>query len=102
MANNNGSFFSGLFDFTFTKFITTKIISVIYIIAMVLTGLGSLVFAFTGFANNFGSGILTLILAPIIFFLGILYWRIILEVIIVAFKTAENTRQTAENTRNLG
>jgi uncharacterized membrane protein len=100
MANNNGNFFDGLFDFTFTKFVTTKIISVIYIIGMVLGGIGAIGFAFSGFKTSTVAGVITLIFSPIFFLLFILYLRVILELIIVSFKTAENTRQTAENTRH--
>jgi hypothetical protein len=44
-----------------------------------------------GFSDSAGSGFLMLILAPIVFFLQIIFSRIWLELVIVAFKTADNT-----------
>lgn len=101
MANITEGFFSGLFDFTFTKFVTTRIAPVIYILGMVIFGIVSIAFALSGFSRGLIAGVITIVVSPVVFFLLLIYLRVILEVVIVAFKTCENTRRTADNTRQL-
>ena len=99
MANNSGGFFEGLFDFSFTKFVTPRLVAILYIIGIIATGIAALAIVIAGFSNGFGSGIAALVAAPIIF---LLFLRVGLETLIVAFKNAESNRQIAENTRGLG
>ncbi len=99
MSNNSGGgFFSGLFDFSFSTFITPRIVSILYLLAIIGAGIGALFILIGGFSQGFMTGIGALILAPLVFFLYVLFSRVGLEALIVAFKTAENTRKTAENT----
>ncbi|MEE9190346.1 MAG: DUF4282 domain-containing protein [Candidatus Neomarinimicrobiota bacterium] len=83
---NNG-FLKNLFDASFSEFLTTKIISVIYIIGIIFCGIVSLIFLFSG-DQNF---LVRLIAAPIAFFLYVILLRIWLEVVMVIFKIADNT-----------
>jgi len=95
-------FFGALFDFTFSEFITTKIIKILYGIALVIAGIGTLgmiVSAFSGGPFSRGSvglGILVLILSPIIFLVYAILSRVWLEFIIVIFRIAENTGEIAK------
>ncbi len=91
MSQQN-SLIGSLFDFSFSHFVTMKIIPILYGIIMVLVALASLVFAFSGFASNFFAGLLTLILAPVFFFFYVVVSRIWLEFVVVVFRIAENTR----------
>ncbi len=84
-------FISALFDFSFSRFIATTMAKVLYIIAIIFAGLGALVFAFSGFANGFGSGLFTLILSPVLFFFWVIFARLGLEMMIAVIKIAENT-----------
>jgi ABC-type multidrug transport system permease subunit len=102
MSNNSGGFFAGLFDFSFTKFVTPRLVAVLYVIGIIGTGIAALGIIIAGFANGFGAGIASLIAAPIIFFIYLLFLRVGLETLIIAFKNAESNRQIAENTRGLG
>jgi hypothetical protein len=83
---NNG-FLKNLFDASFSEFLTTKIIRVIYIIGIICCGLGALIFLFSGDINF----LLRLIGAPLAFFLYVILLRIWLEVVMVIFKIADNT-----------
>ncbi len=85
MANNG--FLKNLFDTSFSEFLTTKIIRVIYIIGIVFCGIGALIFLFSGDLNFF----VRLIGAPVAFFLYVILLRIWLEVVMVIFKIADNT-----------
>lgn len=92
MDDQPKKFLNALLDFRFEQFITLKFISVLYIIAIGLAGLAALVFAFSGFSAGFLSGLFTLILAPILFLAYVVASRIWLELIVVIFRIADNTR----------
>ena len=85
-------FFELLFDFSFSEFVTTKIIKVLYVLAIHGAGIAALMTLFSGFATKSFSGVLYgLVMTPIVFLLGTLVARIWLETLIVLFRIAENT-----------
>jgi hypothetical protein len=91
-------FFASLFDFSFTKFITTKIIKLLYGLGVVVSILGAgvaiLLPVFKGYSSE-GGKILALILFPLLALLGIIIIRVWLEIIIVMFRIAEHTGEIA-------
>ena len=89
--NEKKGFLRSLFDLSFSELVTTKLIKILYIIAIGASGLTALGMVIGGFSDSAGSGFGILILSPIVFFLQILFARIWLELIIVVFKIAENT-----------
>jgi hypothetical protein len=93
-------FLASLFDFSFTTFITTKLIRVLYILGMVLAGFSALGFAFSGFAHSFFFGLFTLVIvAPLMFLAFIIYSRVVLELIIVLFRASEHLAEIARQGR---
>lgn len=86
-------FFAALFDTSFTEFVIPKIIRVLYIIGIAISAIAVLLMIAAGFGNGAGHGILALILSPIAFLLLVIGYRIYLEVVIVLFRIAENTRR---------
>jgi Domain of unknown function (DUF4282) len=94
-VSQDQSFIQGLLDFSFTTFITQKLIKVMYGLGMVLLGLWALVFIFGGFATGFTAGITTLVLAPIALIAAVIVLRIYLEIAIVLFRIADHTSQIA-------
>ncbi len=80
-------FLKNLFDTSFSEFLTTKIIRVIYIIGIAFSGIAALIFLFSGDQNFF----LRLIGAPLAFFLYVIFLRIWMEVLMSIFKIADNT-----------
>jgi uncharacterized membrane protein len=100
MASNR-SFFSQLFDFSFSEFIALKIVGILYGLGICFAGILALGVAANSFNAGFVPGVVGLLFAPIIFLLYILFIRIALEGMIVAFRTAENTSRIAENTKHL-
>ncbi len=100
MARSRG-FFTVLFDFSFSEFITLRIIGVLYAIGIFFVGLGALGIIIGGFRGGFLPGIGSLLLAPLAFLLYVILIRVGLEGFIVAFRTADNTGRTADNTENL-
>ncbi len=87
----NKGFIGMLFDLSFSEFVTTRLIKILFIIGVVFAAICSLSFIVGGFSAGAGEGILFLILSPIVFFLFVLISRIWCELIIVMFRIAENT-----------
>lgn len=86
------NFFSQLFDMSFTQFITNQVVKILYIIAIVFGALVALSIIISGLsADSAAMGLLALIFGPLIGLLYILFARVGLELIIVAFRIAENT-----------
>jgi hypothetical protein len=84
-------FLGALFDFSFTNFITTKIIKLLYVISMLGAAAVALSIIVAGFNVNSGVGLLALILSPVAFLLVVAYSRIALELVIVFFRIEEHT-----------
>ncbi len=85
-------FFGSLFDIGFRSFVTTKIISVLFVISIILSALYVLGFVVAGFVSDEpAAGVVFLILSPIFFFLLVLYARVVLEFVVVVFRIYENT-----------
>lgn len=80
-------FFGSLFDFSFESFITTKLVPILYVLALVSVVL-SAVILFTRGGAGFVLGILVLVF-------GTIYARVVMETIIVFFRIAEHTRDMA-------
>lgn len=92
-------FFQALFDLSFSEFITTRIIKVLYVLAIIGVGLLSLA-VFLSFARGGAGGlIIGLIVAPVLFLLYVIATRVWLELIMVIFRIADHTRQIAQQGR---
>lgn len=90
-------FFASLFDFSFSSFVTTKIIKLLFILAIVGAGIGSLFVLFSGFSSGFLGALVSLVLAPIYFAVAVILARVWLEIVIVLFRIAENTQKLADS-----
>lgn len=88
-----------VFDLSFSQFVTTKVIKVVFVIGVVLAAIYALGFIFAGFSASTTLGIVLLILSPIVFLLGVLWVRILCELIMILFRIAENTSKIAEQGR---
>jgi len=82
---------------SFEEFITPSIIKVLFIIAMVVIGLGVLAIIVMGFMASGALGIFTLIGALIGGFLYVLFARVMLEMIVVFFRIRDNTDEIAKS-----
>jgi hypothetical protein len=92
--------FSAIFDFSFTEFISIDLIRLLYVFAFIVAGLAMVGTILAGFSNSFWWGLGSIIIAPVEFFLIIFIARIGLEMLVVLFRIAENTRETADNTKS--
>jgi hypothetical protein len=94
-VSQDQGFIQGLLDFSFTTFVTQKLIKVIYGLGIVLLGLWALIFIVTAFGQGFTTGVTTAVFAPIGFLMAVIVLRIYLEIAIVLFRIADNTTQMA-------
>lgn len=83
-------FINSLFDFSFTSFVTPKVIRVLYALIMIGVGLGVLFFVILAFRLNATLGAITLlILGPVYFLVTMAFYRLVLEFFMVTFRIYE-------------
>lgn len=87
-------FFGSLFDLSFTSLVATRIIKLLYILAIVVIGFYALFFIIAGFRHNAVVGVVVLlIIAPLFALVSLVYTRVLLELIIALFRIMENTNK---------
>ena len=85
-----------LFDLSFSEFITTQIIKLLFILGVILSGFWSIGIIVTGFSTSAAFGVLMLLVSPLIFLLLVLGTRIWCEMTIVIFRIADNTNSLVQ------
>lgn len=89
--------FVQLFDVSMSRLITPHIIKLLYIVAIVFSVLTGLVVLVGAFGAETGFGVLLgVLLAPLITLFGVVFWRVLLEVVIVLFRIESSTRRANE------
>ena len=88
-----------LFDLSFSEFVTTRIIKVLFLIGIGFAAVGAIALIVAGFAAGVGWGLLSLLLSPLVFLLYVLFARISCELIIVVFRVAEDIRRLVDQGR---
>jgi Domain of unknown function (DUF4282) len=90
-------FLGALFDFSFTSFVTPKVVKVLYVLIVVVVGLSALGFALSVLATNVGFGLIVLLIgAPLYFLVVTALYRITLEFFMVVFRMAQDIRAIRE------
>lgn len=90
-APQGPNFFSMLFDLSFSRFITPKIIKLVYILGIVMTGLVVLMVFIASFATNDAAIILGFLIASLIGgFVNIVFLRVILEFMLATIRMSED------------
>ena len=79
-------FFRSLFDFSFRELITPRILRVIFGL-----GIGAAFIFAAVHASRFAGGVLTILIFFVLFLFYVLLVRVLLELIMVFFRIAENT-----------
>jgi hypothetical protein len=84
-------FFASLFDFSFSVFITSRIIKVLYVLSTILLALWTLALILLAFRSSTGFGIVMLVVGgPLFFVITQIYVRVVLELIMVIFRIHED------------
>jgi hypothetical protein len=95
-ADSKG-FIEALFDFSFTSFVTTRIIRVLYSLILVITVLAAFVYTILAFSASPGFGFLMLIIGdPLFIIIVMAFWRLFLESFVVTFRIAEDVHALRE------
>lgn len=89
--------FASLFDFSFTSFVTAKLIKVLYALGIVIGAIVGLFALVSAMGQGALAGLGALILVPLVFLLWVMYLRVVLEVLVVVFRIAENTAEIARH-----
>lgn len=91
--SSSKGFLGRLFDLSFSEFITPSIIKLIFIVGIVIAALMSLA-VFAAFASQGGGSVVAgLVVAPLVFFVYVLFARVLSEVYLILFRIEENTRK---------
>ena len=90
-----GDFFKALFDFNFSSFITMKLVKPLYIVFVVLTGLGSLFFLLTMLRFGGMGVIMGLIFVPLYFLFLVVSVRIWMEALVLLFDINDRVESLA-------
>lgn len=97
--NPVGAFFSALFDFSFERHATPRIVKTLFILAIVGGGLWALL-TFVSMASLGGAtAVVGLLIAPFFFLLFVAYTRILLELVLSVSRMEQHTRTLAEQAR---
>ncbi len=81
---------SSLFDFSFTDFITSRLIKILYVILLIGIGIVSLLMFIGGLSQGGAVGyFMAFILMPIYLVIAVLYARIMCELLIIFFRISE-------------
>jgi hypothetical protein len=96
-AADRRGFLSALFDFSFTSFVTTRIIKVLYVLILVLVSLVALFYTIIAFRLSPGFGVLVLVIGdPLYIIIVMAFWRLLLEAFVVLFRIAEDIHAMRE------
>jgi len=91
------SVLGSLFDFSFSSFLSTRLVKLLYALSMVGIAFIALSLVVVGFQAGAGTGILTLlVVVPIATLIMLAYARILMELMIVLFRIAENVQILAD------
>src|SRR4051794_5841842 len=89
-------FLNDLFDIRFTRFVSLRLISVVYVVILIAVSLVALALVFTGFANGMGAGLFALVLAGLGGVIYVVLSRVALEAFAVLFRIHDDTSGVAE------
>lgn len=100
-AEQQKGFFASLFDFSFTSFVTLKLVKFLFALGLIGGVIGALVFIVSGFIQGAPPLMIAtaVVLAPLSLALFIIYLRVILEMLVVLFRIADNTGEIARQGR---
>src|SRR6266550_2962828 len=89
-------FFASLFDYSFSSYITPRIIKVLYVLETVIVALWTLVIILLAFKTSSALGIVALIGGPIYFVIAMIFARVGLEYLSAFFHIHEDVQRINE------
>jgi uncharacterized membrane protein YvbJ len=92
-------FFGSLFDFSFSSFVTGKLIKVLYVLAIIVLAVAAVVLVVAAQSQPSPAPVVSIIVAPIAFLLYVILVRVQLEILIVIFRMSEHMAEIAQQGR---
>lgn len=80
-------------DFSFQKFVTPRLIRVLYALSLIAATFAALGWMFSGFGVGLFYGLFTLVTGPVAFVIYVLTARVFMEIILAIFQIAEKVRK---------
>jgi hypothetical protein len=79
-----------LFDFSFKRFLTPRLVRILYSLSLLAALLSALAWMASGFSDGIMHGLFTLVTGPIAFLLYVLTARVAMELVLAIFRIAEH------------
>jgi hypothetical protein len=98
--NGTGAF-ATLFDFSFTESLTLKVVRLLYLVAAGGGAVAALAFGAAGFGRSSLTGAGTLLVAVIVYLVGLAVTRLWLEAVVVFFRLADTAAEIAEQSAQI-
>ena len=89
-SRESAGFFSALFDFSFTNFVTPMLVRFVYLLATAALVASWLVFLFAAFARDVSSGLVVLVLGPVFLVIYLAVIRMTLEFYLSVVRMSED------------
>ena len=86
-------FFGSLFDISFKSLVTSRAIPILYVLALIVIGLMTVVFLLRGISAGGSAAVFTIIIVPLVALLYTILARVSLEALVILFNISENTRE---------
>jgi hypothetical protein len=101
-AAGEKGFVGSLFDFSFSSFVTPKIIKVLYVLFTIWTALVSLLIVIISFRTGgaLAGFFVLIVVVPIYVLLTLGVYRVVLEAFMVVFRIYEETKKISERTQS--
>lgn len=88
--------FDLVLDFSFKRFVTPKLVRVIYALSLVAALLSEVTWMFSGFKEGTTRGLFTLVTGPVAFFVYVLCARVATELVLAVITIAEEIKKQNE------
>jgi hypothetical protein len=103
--DNDKGFFGALFDFSFDNFIAPKLVKFLYVLSLIITtvyAIGVLIFGLISIAAGENgpstlSGLILIVLSPLVWLVGLIVTRLYLELAIVMFKISDDIKDIRDS-----
>lgn len=82
-----------LTDLSFKRFVTPRLVRLIYFISLIGAALSAIAWMVSGFKTGVFYGLFTIVTGPVAFFIYMLAARVMLEFMLAVFRIAENTEK---------
>lgn len=89
-AGGSAGFLRSLFDFSFTHFVTPKIVKFVYVLATIGLAIGYLVFVVVSFSQSAAQGVVVLLLGAIAAIIYLAFIRMTLEFYFALVRMSED------------